>query len=356
MNSGNNIKDSQLSREEIDTYRSTTDEGLKHSIEKNALENDFDSDALDGWSDQNSSLSQMKRLDKRFMSSNKLFYWIAGTVTVIVLSGAAFFFLDKDQSISIEDKSVSKNEVIIEKTDLVLPSKIEEMEELPKKEQIAVKTIVKDFSQQQKAESDDKISPSEVDKLPVKPIEEPKTPEVQLAKESFLGKEIYLKDLKLLDYRAYRSRPKVTTKQMILTGTPANIGEETEKEEEYEWRDVEIPYIDYLEKTIELFSKGQNKKALARFEVILDNYPDDLNANFYAGLCYFNLKEYSNAYKSFEKCMATKFTNFEEEAEWYSAKSLLANGQKEEAKKKFSEIQAAGGYYSVQAKKMISTL
>jgi len=221
------------------------------------------------------------------------------------------------------------------------------------KEQIAVKTIVKDFTQ--KEEQIIVNQETKIEELPVRKIEESK-PEATLVKETLMGKEIYLSNLKLLDYRAYRSRPKITTKQMILTGTPANIGETTSTEEVPEWKDVEVPYIDYLEKTMEIFSKGQNKKALTRFVVILEEYPDDLNANFYAGLCYYNLKEFSNAQKVFAKCLDSKYLNFTEEAEWYLAKSLLADGKKSEALTIFTKISNANGYYSTQAKKIVSSL
>jgi tetratricopeptide (TPR) repeat protein len=196
----------------------------------------------------------------------------------------------------------------------------------------------------------------EVNKLPIAPIENEEVKVTSLQKESLVGKEIYLYNMKLLDYRIYRSKPKIASKQMILTGTPANIGETSDVEETTEWKTVDIPYIEYIDKTMEIFSKGNNKKALARFQLILETYPDDVNANFYAGLCYYNLKEFSSAVKAFALCDDTKFTNFNEEAEWYTAKSYLANGQKSEAKIVFTQIMNSNGYYSSQAKKIVSSL
>jgi chromosome segregation ATPase len=43
------------------------------------------------------------------------------------------------------------------------------------------------------------------------------------------------------------------------------------------------------------------------------------------------------------------------EAEWYSAKSYLANGQKVEAKTLFTQIANNNGYYAPQAKKIVSS-
>ena len=343
---------SNLSREDIDRYRSSRDESLKHSIEKKALENDFDADALEGWSDPGSSMTSMKRLDKRFGSGKSGIYWLVGSLAVVMLG--IILNLYSDQKNETEQTQQQVAEITIEKTDVVLPEKIEAMEELPLKEQIKVKTIIQDFTvqQEERTEQHASESPANVDDLPVRPIEEKKT-ETTLKRQTVFGKEIYLYELKLLDYRAYRSRPKITTKQMVLTGTPANIGETSANEEETQWKDVEVPYIDYLEKTIELFSKGQNKKALARFEVILDTYPDDLNANFYAGLCYYNLNEFSKAINVFAKCQDSNYSNFNEEAQWYLAKSHQAAGNDAQARELFKKIVNEGGYYSAQAEKIL---
>lgn len=355
MNSNNiHKKSTGLTREDIELYRSTKDEAVKHTIEKYALESDFESDALEGWSDPSIQLSQMNRLDKRFTSSNNWIYWVTGSMSVLLIIGIVYFANQKSTEESPKFTAITPIETV-EKTDLEMPTAIEKMVELPKKDQIAVKTIVKDFSEQQKNEIINPTVQPEVDELPTRQIDEP-APEVTIAKETLLGKEIYLKNLKLLDYRAYRSRPKISTQQMVLTGTPANVGETKNTEEEFVWKEVDIPYIDYLEKTMEFFSKGQNKKALTRFVVILETYPDDVNANFYAGLCYFNLKEYSNAIQSFEKCSDSKFINFKEESDWYLAKSLLANGKKSDAISLFEKIANSSGYYAAQAKKIVSSL
>lgn len=348
-------KRSNLSREDIERYRTTQDESVKHSIEKDALENDFDSDALEGWDSLGETPLVMKRLDKRFGGTNKGFYYGIAIIGSLLLTITLLYIGRNPEKAIEQNPAVAETTSIkVEQTDIVLPEKIEAMVELPKKEQIDVKTIISDFTEQ-KTDEQEISQLEEVDRLPISKIEDQKK-EVVLAKETIFGKELYLYDLKLLDYRAYRSRPKITTKQMILTGTPANVGENSEPVETTEWQDVEIPYIDYVDKTMELFSKGNTKKALSRFQVILETYPDDVNANFYAGLCYYNLKEYTSATNSFEKCVDSKYTNFSEEAEWYKAKSLLAGGKKNEAIELFNKISDANGYYSAQAKKIVTSL
>ena len=354
LNKEHNSSQSNLSRKDIEQYRNSKDESLKHSIEKNTLENDFDTDALEGWLMETDIPLTMKRLDKKFGVRNKLNLWITASIAITLVVLTIFVFVPNNKHQRKTSLLVTqKTSIKVEQTDVITPKRIEEMVELPKKEQISIQTIVNDFSEQ-KIEQPKITTTEPINNLPISKIEEQKK-EQTIEKESFLGKEIYFYNLKLIDYRAYRSRPKITTKQMILTGTPANIGENSESVETTEWKDVEIPYIDYLDKTMELFSKGNNKKALSRLHVILETYPDDINANFYAGLCYYNLKEYEGAFSSFEKCIDSKYINFSEEAQWYMAKSLLAAGSVEKGQEILKKIKTAGGFYAKQAEKLITT-
>lgn len=341
-----------LSREDIDLYRSTNDEMVKHRIEKDALENDFDADALEGWSTPSLTPLKMKRLDKKFKPNYSAYIWGSAILVFGIIISVILFNFKGETTNNIQITTNESSSIKVEETDVVTSEKIEAMQELPKKQQITIQTIVKDFTIQ-KTEQSNNTKTEVIDNLPISKIEEANS-EVVIIKEKSLGKEIYLFDMKLLDYRVYRSKPKITTKQMVLTGTPANVGETTVLEEATEWKNVDIPYIEYVSKTMEMFSKGQNKKALSRFQVILETYPDDVNANFYAGLCYYNLKEFTSAVSAFNQCIDSKYTNFNEEAEWYAAKSLLADGKKSEANALFQKIVSANGYYSAQAKKIIS--
>lgn len=344
---------SNLSREEIERYLTTNDEQVKHVIEKKSLDNPFDEDALEGWSDTQMKNVSMKRLDRKFGSSSNWAFWTLSMLIVVVISAGIYIYSIKSPDQPLAKSTPVANSVTYEKTDIVLPEQIETMEELPTKQQIQAKTIQKDFTAQQKEQEQKPNAPVQIDQLPVKPIDQPEE-KTQIDRELIFGKEIYLRDLKIVDYRAYRSRPSITTKQITLTGTPANVGEnESQELEQPVWKEVDVAYIDYLDKTMEMFMKGQNKKALTRFLVILETYPDDLNAHFYAGLCYYNLKEYSSAFDSFEKCLDSKYANFNEEAEWYMAKSLIAKGDRQAAEKILRQIIDAKGYYAKQAEKLL---
>jgi TolA-binding protein len=344
-----------ITREDIRAYRSTTNEQVRYSIEKRSLEDDFDADALEGWNDPALSESSLKGIDKKFNGTNYLFLFITGASVVIIVSATILLFntvRNTNRPILSEERNTEMRPV--ERTDIVLPESIEKMEELPESKQIKAITVIKEFEAQKEIHEHQPTKIEEhIHELPVNTIESPRAPEKPV-RETVFGKEIYLNDLKVLDYRAYRSKPSIQTTQLELTGTPADQGEPGQKtEDEFTWRTVDIPYIEYLEKSMDIFSRGNNKKALARFEEILKPYPEDINALFYAGLCYYNLNQFDKAVSAFEKCVESKYINFNEEAYWYLAKSLLAANNTGRAREILSEIRDAGGYYSKQAEKLL---
>jgi tetratricopeptide (TPR) repeat protein len=116
------------------------------------------------------------------------------------------------------------------------------------------------------------------------------------------------------------------------------------------WEIIDIPYIDYIKKSVRIFSRENFKKALSRFEIIFDSYPNDVNANFYSGLCLFNFGEYKNAIESFSKCIDSPFTNFDEESRWMIAMCHENDGNHTVSKKLFKQITDAKGYYASQAR------
>ncbi|TNF47015.1 MAG: tetratricopeptide repeat protein [Bacteroidetes bacterium] len=319
---------------------------------------DFDQDALEGWNETGTDFSIMKNADLRFKPKFNFLPYVISLNAVILIIAAVYFFNGKSStpSQSIDSKEVQgENNMVFEKNDIALPEIIDTMTELPVKKQILAKHISAEFKEikqinDQKELAENKEKKEVTDGLDV--IQLPETPTPKLVKEVKAGKEIYIEDLKVLDYRAYRSKPTVTTKQMDLSGTPANLENNSRTEEEPVWKDVEIPYIDYLRKTMSVFADGNNKKALGRFETILAAYPNDVNALFYGGLCYYNLQNYTKAAELFDKLIDSDFGNFSEEAKWYLAKSLL-NTEPSKARKILNEIIEEKGFYAKQAEELL---
>ncbi len=343
-----------LTRKDIEMYNTTANSVEKNAIEQKASSNAFDQDALEGWGGSDASINDMNVLDKRFLNSKPSYLWqtigISSGIVLIVLS--VFIFIEpnsEDDKIQTSNPSVinvTQQDMVVEETDLMLPESIKQMKIAPTKNQQQPQVMKDEFAKMNSEKEPESIT-EEVHTLPVKPIEEKKA---TIVKNRTDGKEIYLNDLKLIDYRIYRSKPTVKTKQVLLTGTPANKEEKTSEEIEATWQVVDIPYLDYLDKSLRIFNNENYKKALSRFETILVTYPDDVNAYFYGGLCLYNLGEYSTAIEHFEICINGKFLNFDEEALWMIGQSYDLLGKKLSAKNTYEEIIRANGFYAEQAK------
>jgi tetratricopeptide (TPR) repeat protein len=151
-----------------------------------------------------------------------------------------------------------------------------------------------------------------------------------------MGRELLIKNFKVLDYRYYRKGD--------LTQTFA--------ENEHGEQQLKIPYINILNKAIEHFARQDYKLALLLFDEILLTYPDDANALFYGAMCLYNLSEYNQAESRFVKLQNVPFGNFSEEANWY----LLHVYQKTKKEAAFSSLQkmiiGQKGFYAEKAENL----
>lgn len=345
---------SNLSRDEISNYSHLESEKEKHRIEQKMQDNSFDSDAMEGWEALGFNTQQMKRLDNRFIPKSKMFlYTFSSVIGITLLLTGIFIYNGRSKNVEIEIKNDSiQTEILaftVEKTDLALPDSIDKMKTVPLKEQIKAEQIILEFKEMNENEINSERV--EISGLPLRPIQFDSQSKPRL--ERNYGNEIYLHDLKLVDYRNYRENPQIKTQQIILTGTTADRENERTDGTEYDWKEIDIPYIDYIDKTMKIFGRGNYRRALARYNIILSSYGNDVNANFYAGLCLYNLNEIDDAITHLSKCTYGKFTNFDEEAQWMIALSYERLSDFEKSNSIYQNIISQNGYYSSQAKEKL---
>jgi len=342
-----------LTRSEVESYEASSGEA-KNIIEQKMENDSFEQDAMEGWEEMSYNTSSLDGMNSKLFPK-KGFSW--GTAFVALTIGVVSVLLiqnitsnkDAEKEIALAENvienSSEEKEINIESADVVLPTVIAEMQEVASVDQIKAKDIIVDFVSMEEITIN--LPPLEPSKIP----QDNNTPSIVSSR--VLAKEIYLHDLKLIDYRLYRSKPVVQTKQLILTGTSADKENEHSQSFNSNWENVDIPYMDYLEKSVYYFNKGKNKKALARFETILSSYKDDVNANFYGGLCLYNLGEYSLATSYFKNCLNSSYNNFDEEALWIMAQAYERMKNSAEANRIFLQIAESKSFYSQQAKKKL---
>lgn len=345
----------KLRRDDIAKYGSTSDQRIKHSIEMQSSSDSFESDAMDGWDQLSYDTSIMKDLDRKFLKRSYTGYYILSVLGTVAITIVVFLNnssnnhknSNKPAQEKIHMSSLTEDqEITLDESDLIIPSPIEKMKLAPIKHQVKVTTIQDEFQERKTT-----YMPEEEIKIEMLPFidlyPQPEAPKLEKAHDR--AKEIYLHDLKLVDYTSYRSKPTMKTKQATLTGTPANMEASNSDEIETVWKEVDVSYSFFIDKSIAIFSKGSYKKALARFETVIETYHDDVNANFYSGLCLYNLGEYEKSIDAFKNCIYGPFSNFDEESQWMIALSYQKLGQKDQAKKYFLKIIEQGGFYKNQA-------
>ena len=347
------MKHTRLNRKLISSYFTERNQQKKNAIEKQALSNPFDADALEGWNELTATDFDMRQLDEKFAPkkssvSNKYFTLLS---LALLGSGLLFFITNKKTDIKQENKRVviemRKNSIttcIKTETKSIVDKTIQPLTHYQAKTQEAKNTST----------NSNGISKFMEMNLPYKSIER-----VQVSTNnteiitSRKGAEFYMYQMKLIDYRNYRSKPIIVETENIHLGTPADRSTPTEKSRIENESMKPYTYIEFLGIGMDYLYNNQYKKASYYFNKIIDQYPEDVNALFYLGICKFQLHEYEKSISAFANVTSNQFNNFNEEAVWYSAQSLLKLNRKEEAVKLLNEIIRLNGYYSDQAKKLI---
>jgi len=307
-------------------------------------ENHFEMEALQGWVSHDLEPSVMKNV------RSKLFRKISGIAiiaSIVLLSSAILIIyhntnqaeIRKDKQQVPINKSDSKNEVspyvaTISSDPIIRP-----------------KTLQSDFKKialikvQQETNSSNELPEKEYPEQ-LMPLKATKINVVEKERIN-IGWETYLLNYKVLDYRKYRSKPKLEN-EFQLSGTPADqekkqvIGKENDKI-------VQVNYFNSLNNALVYFEKENYGMAAQQFDIILTSYPDDINALFYGALSHYNVKEYSICETKLQLLKLNHFTNFSEEQEWYlclTYKALKKMSQYEALRK---EIINKNGFYTFKA-------
>lgn len=109
-------------------------------------------------------------------------------------------------------------------------------------------------------------------------------------------------------------------------------------------------YADFMDGALGKFARGDHKGCLEDLRFLLEQYPDDVNATFYAGLCSYNLALYRNARRLLHRAATHPVDSFEEEATWYHALTLLRLGEEEAAREALERIAERNGFYAQPAR------
>ncbi|MEX1000968.1 MAG: hypothetical protein WDZ35_02525 [Crocinitomicaceae bacterium] len=341
----------------------------KHALEAEALNDPFLYEAMEGFSAHPEGLKRVKKLKRDQRASSRSFFG-SRTLSVLLVVCVVyvitlFVFPNKNEETK---ETISQNQteeqppfqdadIIRNSIDSLEPIRIEEQ---VKGEEIAKNKKEIQIAQNQPTEEEKEII--EIDYIPELPENDSIAPEKIFHKKINYAPSTYMEDLYVVDYtRLNRKKKDITYTRFELSGLSARYENESSKNEnDLVEKEIEVPYTEYLEGAMYRFSHEHYKKALNRFLTILEQYPEDLNALFYGGHCYYNLGEYDKAEVFFRKELkheqTANFIAFRQESKWYLSKTLLKIGRKKEAKQLLEEIISEGQFYSKKAIELLEDL
>jgi len=160
----------------------------------------------------------------------------------------------------------------------------------------------------------------------------------------------YLDNYKVVDYRFLKRDIKT------IIEIPSNRDIRENIDPNYIKETTEYYYVDFLEKALLKLSDKRYSEAIEDFNLILENYPDDQNAIFYKGICYYETNKNFQSLRFFETTLSSNINTFHEDAQWYKSLIYKREKQYEIAHKILEEIVNENGYYGVQAKKELDEL
>jgi len=169
-------------------------------------------------------------------------------------------------------------------------------------------------------------------------------------------KELVISNYVFVDYRGIRIEKKSDTE--LIQGTRASLGDSETSKSTFDLEDAfsKISYHDFLSETALIMSRGNWSESQRRLEIILKNFPDDLNAQFYMAYTLYNRSSYEASLRYLDQCTKSYYGNFDEEATWFKVKCYLALKQFDKAKKEALAVAQGGGFYADQAQELLKEL
>lgn len=360
-----------LTRKEIEEYKTGSRD--KYETELKSNDSGFNDSALEGWNNTNYSVKDgMSKLDKRMSShlgksksngNNSGMAWTFALFTLAMLSIIIFTYqgnnaVKMNTKIAQKTSSIKENKTADQNIDTYtsIASEKQITTQKLKNNTIEQKVVVPEKNSSAKESTTEKNEITEENnenlELPIQSngsIPNKGTSNLKYKK----AKEVSIHDLKHVDYRAYRNRP-IKENKIVNVGVPANQANEDEKQESLEFETKEFTYVEYLSASSLFFSQGKYKSALKRYLHILKFYPDDVNANFYGGLCYFNLGQFDKAINLLNKSYSIGYGNFRQEAKWFSAKAHVEQKNTIKARFLLKEIIEEDGFYAEKAQELLN--
>jgi tetratricopeptide (TPR) repeat protein len=165
---------------------------------------------------------------------------------------------------------------------------------------------------------------------------------------------VFISNLKVTNYRMYYFRQSEAIDLSINTGVAAQYGSKAEIEKPM--MNSSNTYLAHkvIAQAMRLFNSKHIVNCIEELAILYKYNKDDANAQFYLGMCYYQLNKFGIAETYFQKNLDNVNNIFHQESEFYQALCFLNLKQTDEAIKQLQTIVNNKGFYSERAKETIN--
>ena len=347
----------ELTPEQLKAYvEGRLDKPARREVELHLEQDPFAREAAEGLMEPG-ALAGLATLEAARPSGNAIpmWPWLAGAA-VLLIAGATWWSMDQEttpETIVVEApvNSPSPDEQVVASLDKPLESEeIEAAAEIPETLFIGHTNTDRhalEMRPTMEAAAREAITVERLEGIPptLDTSIEPITPKATRSKRYSI-QLMYLHDLKLVEPREmYRVDPLLFEDDRHVS---ANFQDKDAQRTGQEPQRL-VKYTPYMESVMAKFSLNDHKGCLEDLRFLLRQYPNDVNALFYAGLCSYNLGMNERAREFLHRAATHPIGVFDEEAAWYHALTLSRLGEHAAAKEAFERIASDGGFYADRA-------
>lgn len=297
-----------------------------------------------------------KRIRSRFYpSANSVFIISMSLLTGALLGGFCFYFLSNqvvDQSTTAEAKEIrqipdSQTENGVK--EIHLDTLVILRENFQKPVQLHLEN---------KKERQTVLSEGITDSLQVIILDPAIIPEIPV--NSFTEQKlkfiinspiVYIHDLKVSEYTSLYFKKNKFVKFANWKNTSADraSGEEVPGNVLSLKQEAKYYLHEELSEALLLFKQQKYDWAIAAFKKVAEYNKEDVNSDFYLGMCFYYKKNYLASITYFNSVIENPNNAFLQEANYYKALTFLEQGNKKEAEILLKRIMEEGGFYSGKA-------
>ncbi len=161
----------------------------------------------------------------------------------------------------------------------------------------------------------------------------------------------YLHDLKITNYTTLYFKKNQFVK---LGGTLAGYADHAAAEASRLKESPDIFLHEQISEAMFYFKKSRYDQCINTLNLVAEYNKEDLNCDFYLGMCFYHKMNYKKAVEFFDRCIVNPNNTFLQEAAYYKAISLLSGGSVEDGLRMLRQIADEGEFYSVKAKQVLS--